>query len=301
MRGLLILSASLICNGQAQAINSSGLGINPKKSSSLGRSLDCIMPHPSAAGRTLDQQQLEASFLGAHKVSYKISQITISGPTQDLTITLHKAKPVAPIASKFGEITYHAPWPGVDVVYETGGSKIAKSNYLLAPGFTSATIEQIVLDYHQPVRLNAHGQLVIAHPGGEFVESAPIAWQEVGGEKRWVQAQFQFRDKTRVGFRIQAASSAYPLIIDPSISWNTFMGRGESNSDYANDILVDTSGNSYISGYSDGKWPYGGSPLRGYSDAQDVYVAKVDNSGNLAWVTFLVCCNSNGFTMVDFG
>jgi hypothetical protein len=196
---LLLLLVSVITPSLAAATNASI--VNPGGISKLG-----LNPAPGSAGLAPHSAALP-SF--GHTVGFGPSRITIAGPTHALTISFHNAKPVLPQSTnlshplplrertevrgtnlRLGQITYRQPWPGVDVVYETGGSEIAKSNYLLAPGFTTTTIQQIVLDYHQPIRINSQGDLVISFSGGEFIESAPIAWQEVEGKRVPVQVSF---------------------------------------------------------------------------------------------------------------
>ncbi len=49
-------------------------------------------------------------------------------------------------------------------------------------------------------------------------------------------------------------------------------------------IAVDGSGNVYVSGYS---WDTWGSPIRAYTGYRDAFAAKLDDSGNLTWNTFL--------------
>jgi hypothetical protein len=76
------------------------------------------------------------------------------------------------------------------------------------------------------------------------------------------------------------------LVIDPTLTWNTFLGTGGAfENDYGQSIAVDSSGNVYVAGHSNATW---GSPVRAYSGSgYDVFVAKLDNSGNLVWNTFL--------------
>lgn len=66
------------------------------------------------------------------------------------------------------------------------------------------------------------------------------------------------------------------------LQWNTFMGSAEG--DLAIDVDVDTSGNVYVTGWSDGTW---GTPVNDYVGSMDILVAKLDNSGVLQWNTFM--------------
>ena len=75
---------------------------------------------------------------------------------------------------------------------------------------------------------------------------------------------------------------ALQLSIDPALTWNTFLGG--NSYDESDDVVVDASGNIYITGYSDVSW---GNPIRPFSTIPDAYVAKLDSGGNLMWNTFL--------------
>jgi hypothetical protein len=68
-----------------------------------------------------------------------------------------------------------------------------------------------------------------------------------------------------------------------SLAWNTFLGWS-GDADSARAIVVVEGGNVYVVGSSPHTW---GSPVRAYADEDDAFVAKLDNSGNLAWHTFL--------------
>jgi hypothetical protein len=75
-----------------------------------------------------------------------------------------------------------------------------------------------------------------------------------------------------------------------NLLWNTFLGS--IGDDYGYGIALDSSGNIYVTGYSDATW---GSPVNAYSGGYEAYVAGMDSSGNLLWNTFL------GSTSFDFG
>jgi hypothetical protein len=64
--------------------------------------------------------------------------------------------------------------------------------------------------------------------------------------------------------------------------WNTFLGS--SSYDVGINLAVDTGGNVYVVGSSNGTW---GSPIQSYSGGLDAFVAKLNGSGDLQWNTFL--------------
>ena len=86
------------------------------------------------------------------------------------------------------------------------------------------------------------------------------------------------------------ASDAFVAKFDASgrLIWNTFLGSSVST-DYGEEIIVDGSGNVYVTGLTDvsfgsGTW---GSPIRPFMGQGDAFVAKLDSNGNLLWNTFL--------------
>jgi hypothetical protein len=66
------------------------------------------------------------------------------------------------------------------------------------------------------------------------------------------------------------------------LQWNTFLGGGDVDEGYS--VVVDGSGNLYVTGYSFDSW---GAPIRTFAGLRDAFVVKLDNRGVLQWSTFL--------------
>src|SRR6185369_13088512 len=90
------------------------------------------------------------------------------------------------------------------------------------------------------------GALVLATPLGEVREAAPSAWQEIGGRREAVAIGYQivsaFDDEaavaeSEVGFALGAYDPNRPLVIDPVLSYASFIGG--NNADTGNSIAVD--------------------------------------------------------------
>jgi hypothetical protein len=116
--------------------------------------------------------------------------------------------------------------------------------------------------------LDAQGDLVLHTAGGNVVEQAPVLYQEIGAVRYPVQGRFVLEGHNQVGFRVGDYNDALPLVIDPTLSYSTYLpARGEG-------ITVDGSGDVYLTGTG-----WGGS---------GVYVAKLNATGTgLDWVTNL--------------
>jgi PKD repeat protein len=70
--------------------------------------------------------------------------------------------------------------------------------------------------------------------------------------------------------------------LDSSGNWLWAKKAGGSSSDYGQDIAVDNFGNSYVTGYFSGTAGFGSTTLI-CSGNSDIFVAKLDNTGNWFW------------------
>jgi hypothetical protein len=68
-----------------------------------------------------------------------------------------------------------------------------------------------------------------------------------------------------------------------SLLWNTFLGGAFD--DYVNGLAIDGDGNAFVTGRSEGAWSSAPAPASPYNDV-DSFVAMVDASGNVQWLTF---------------
>ena len=64
--------------------------------------------------------------------------------------------------------------------------------------------------------------------------------------------------------------------------WNTFMGSWHA--EHGKGIAVDSDGNVYVTGLSKATW---GSPVNPFVGDDDVFIAKLNNNGELQWNTFI--------------
>ncbi|MCX6724098.1 MAG: SBBP repeat-containing protein [Candidatus Staskawiczbacteria bacterium] len=84
------------------------------------------------------------------------------------------------------------------------------------------------------------------------------------------------------GYSAQEDAFVAKLSSTGSIVWNTFLGGSGYDDGYG--IAVDSSGNVYVTGKSDGTW---GSPIVEPTGGNNYFIAKLNVTGSLVWNTFL--------------
>jgi hypothetical protein len=250
------------------------------------------------------QDELQQYTAGGHILGFRKGEMFVASGDHALKMEFVNANSVSPIgeggsanpkqghdaAPPLGRVTYRDLWDGVTLVYENYGSGVVKSTYRIEAGGTTAVdpVDEIRLRYNVPVKVDAVGDLRMSFATGEMRESPPVAWQEIEGKRVPVDATYRLFSEQEVGFKAGSYDPRYPLVIDPALSWNTFLGGSDYHHGYG--ITVDTAGNVFVAGDSYGTWS---SPVRPYAGSYDAFVAKLNGSGALQWNTFLGSANDD--------
>ncbi len=195
----------------------------------------------------------------------------------------------------YAQIVYRDLWDDIDLVYGGTVNRL-KYEFVVRPGADPA---QIRLAYRgATLRVNDGGQLEVSTPAGGFQDEAPVAYQEVDGERVPVEVEYVLDDATTYGFDVGAYDPDLPLVIDPAVL--VYCGYiGGSGWDAGEGIAVDADGNAYVVGetYSaDASFPEIVGPDLTYNDNEDVFVAKVKADG-----TGLVYAGYIGGTGDEYG
>ena len=267
----------------------------------LGGITQPVDPSPEAISQPITSKgsdgtlQFEAQ---GHLLGFGSEDVILAAPDHMLRIQFIGVSGALPISqgdphdgTGFEQVTYHDLWEGISLTYESTDQGVMKSVYhlSLAPG-GGLPIGQIRLRYNVPVQFQADGSLLFPYESGALHESAPLAWQEIDGQRVYVKAAYRLLNKFEVGFSVNGYDAAYPLVIDPVFTWLNFHSGYEW--EHGRDIEVDSNGNVYLVGESFSGW---GTPLNNHTGINDVFVAKLNSSGVLQWHTFL------GSTSFDIG
>ena len=161
---------------------------------------------------------------------------------------------------------------------------------LLEPGADPAVLV-LRLAGAAPLRLRADGALVAATPFGELLQCIPAAWQ-VGadGTNRPVTARFEVLDEERFAFTVDERDPCLPLVIDPALTYSTYLGGSLGDRVTAVVAGPGNSGVAYLAGFTAStNFPTTpGAEQAELAGESDAFVAKLDlTNGALLWSTYL--------------
>ncbi|MEQ6341516.1 MAG: SBBP repeat-containing protein [Gammaproteobacteria bacterium] len=191
---------------------------------------------------------------------------------------------------RYARVTYQDVYPGVDLVYY-GNQRQLEYDFVVAPGTDP---RMITLAFEgapgTSLKIDTQGDLVLPTTSGEIRQHKPRIYQVINGVKKSVAGHYVLKNKHAAGFHIAAYDAGKPLVIDPVLSWSTYLGGNGSDSGSA--IAVDTAGNAYITGNTfSTNFPTTGTAS--FSGTGDVFVMKLDSSGALIYSTYLGGSNSD--------
>jgi hypothetical protein len=182
----------------------------------------------------------------------------------------------------YAQVKYHDVYAGVDLVYY-GNQRRLEYDFIVGPKQDPG---QIALDFEgvQALRIDERGDLVLSTAQGDLIQHKPLVYQQLEGQRRVIDARYALLDDRRIGFAFGEYDRSRALVIDPVLSYSSYLGG--SGTDSAGDVAVDVAGNVYITGLTNsidfplatraagvGKW--------------DVFVSKLNAAGGLVYSAYL--------------
>jgi hypothetical protein len=126
----------------------------------------------------------------------------------------------------FRRVKYSAVYPGIDLVYY-GQPQQLEYDFIVAPGADPGTIKLAFAGVEQTT-VDARGDLVLKTAGGPLRFLKPVIFQIDGGRRQPVEGGYVHRSPHQIGFRVGAYDRTRPLIIDPVLSYSTYLGGSGS-------------------------------------------------------------------------
>lgn len=191
---------------------------------------------------------------------------------------------------QFERVRYQGVYPNVDLVYY-GNQQQLEYDFVVAPGGDPNVIR---LHYSgvDNARLAADGSLHLQVADAELVEHKPRIYQTRDGAMVPVDGRFTLDNTHGQGLEVAFAVGDYdrslPLVIDPILTYSTFLGG--SISDAPGGLAVDANGRSYIAGSTISlDFPTTPGSVQPVSGGQsDAFVVKLSADGkSLMYATYL--------------
>lgn len=204
----------------------------------------------------------------------------------------------------FGGVRYPSIYPGVDLsLHDQGGG--LEYDLLLQPGADAGQIA-VRCDGVDGLFVDEAGRLVLRTPLGDLVQGRPETFRVgEGGVRAPVDCRFRLLDASTFGFEVRGADPSDRLVIDPTVSFTTYLGG--TGSDLFNSVAVGADGAIYATGQTlSTSFP----TTAGVFDttfngagvgATDVVISKLDPTGSiLLYSTYLGGTDSDTF-IGEFG
>lgn len=186
----------------------------------------------------------------------------------------------------YSAIIYRNIYPGIDFKYY-GDKHSIKYDLIVHQG---ANISEIKIDYQgvNEISVSSTGELIINTALGLIYEKFPYCYQEINGIKKEIKGRYVISDKGYLGFWVDSTyNPLYTLIIDPEISFSTFLGG--TDWDIGQGICADVNGYIYVTGgTTSSDFPTANPYDENYHSGRDVFIAKYSPFGDsLLYSTYL--------------
>jgi hypothetical protein len=183
----------------------------------------------------------------------------------------------------FQKILYRNLYPGIDLTY-AGTKGRVKSEFTVAPG---ADPRLIRLEYSGTLSIAANGDLIAPGSESELRERAPEIFQETTAGRVQVAGHYRLVNAHTAGFEVDSYDASLPLVIDPVISYSTYLGGTGISA--VTGVAVDSGGDLYVTGWTEAlNFPIVGAMQAVNRGGVDAFVAKFNPAGTaLLYATYI--------------
>lgn len=180
--------------------------------------------------------------------------------------------------AQYARVSYEQAYPGVDMAFH-GVQKQLEFDFIVAPGASAAPIRLGVTGAKRIATDNS-GNLILTSSAGDVLLHKPVAYQqnEKNGIRQPVDARFVLQAHNQVAFELGNYDRSRVLVIDPSVSYSTYLGGTAEDDGYG--IAADSSGNAYVTGQTESTNFPGANPAN-YAGGFDVFVTKISADGQI--------------------
>lgn len=179
--------------------------------------------------------------------------------------------------TNFERVQYREIYAGVELVFY-GNERQLEYDFNVAP---YADPSQIKLNFRgaDNLSIDDNGDLIAKLAGKDVKFSAPVAYQNINGERRAVTAEYLINEPAKISFVLGEYDQAETLVIDPILEYASYLGG--STNDSANAIVVNAAGEAYVAGEtSSPNFPIVNAIQPNKFDTTDAFLTKFNASGS---------------------
>ncbi len=191
--------------------------------------------------------------------------------------------------ANYGKVRYSSVYPGIDLVYYGHQGRL-EYDFVLAPGADPRDISLGFAGADKVAVDKQTGDLVLKTGAREVRFRKPVVYQQAATGAAKVPVIGRFRLKHgRVNFDLGRYDRRRGLVIDPGLTYSTFLGG--DNTDVGYGIAVNSSGDAYIAGYTlSSDFPVmSGHPYNGGGDS---FVTQMNSTGTA--LVYSTCIGGSG-------
>jgi hypothetical protein len=146
----------------------------------------------------------------------------------------------------YGRVNMRDVYPGIDLSYY-GSSNRLEYDFIVSPGADPRKI-QLGFDGASDLRVTSTGELKVSTAAGDLELKAPLVYQFTNAStssKVYRAGRWEVKG-SRAAFALGSYDRKQPLIIDPVLSFATYLGG--TGGEEGDAIALDSSGNVYVAG-----------------------------------------------------
>ncbi len=201
---------------------------------------------------------------------------------------------------QFSRVQYRSLYPGVDLDFYGRQGRL-EYDFEVAPG---ADPNQIALNFNgaKSLQVATNGDLVLALDGADLRFEAPHVYQNTPAGTQTVAGSFVLGDGNRVTFHVGDYDRSRTLVIDPVLTFSTYLGGAGDESctaitatpigfvPHCPAIAVDTASRVYVAGAttSNGTFPVPSGTAPALNGGADVFLVRFNSNGTaLDYTTYV--------------
>jgi uncharacterized repeat protein (TIGR01451 family) len=185
----------------------------------------------------------------------------------------------------YAKVRYSNIYPGIDLLYYGNQEGRLEHDFVVAPG---ADPNAIAMEVHgaDQILLQQGGSLALRTKAGNLTLNRPAVYQTIDGSRKMIPASYTTAGNNQLKFRLGSYDKQAALVIDPVLVYTAVFGG--SRGEYTGGMQIDSSGNAYVTGWTDSVDFPVLNGIQGFTPNQCAFVSKLNTTGSaLVYSTYL--------------